>query len=58
MANSTKLWIFSIILVVVNITGYLVPWGKEKSLQYFSDILPIICSSVSVICLYLTYSSF
>jgi hypothetical protein len=58
MANSTKLWIFTILLIVVNIVGYLVPWGNEKSLQYFSDILPIICSSIAAICLYLTYKAF
>lgn len=58
MAKSKKLWIFIIILVVVNIVYYIGQWGGEKTLQYISDILPIISSFVSVICLTYAFRGF
>ena len=58
MKNSKILWIIIILLILINLIGYLVPWGNEKSLMYFSDILPVIASGISLLCLFIAIIGF
>ncbi len=58
MAKSKKLWIFIIILLIANIVYYIGQWGGENVLQYISDSLPILCSFISVICLFIAFRGF
>jgi hypothetical protein len=58
MKKSKALWIFAIILIVINALEYIFSWGGETGLQFFSDVFPIICSFISCICLFLAFKSF
>jgi len=58
MKKSKKLWIFASILIFANGIYYLAQWGGDSVLQYVSDILPIVASFISVLCLYSAFSVF
>lgn len=58
MKKTTKLWYFTAFLIVINVIMYLAKWGGEKVLLYVSDTLPIICSLVSAICLWIAFRGF
>jgi hypothetical protein len=58
MKKTTKLWVFTGILLIFNIIIYLTHWGGDTILLLVSDCLPIICACISVVCLYLTFKSF
>ncbi len=58
MKKSSILWILSGVLLLINIIVYFTRWGGENFLTIFSDILPIICSLISSICLYRAYKAF
>jgi hypothetical protein len=58
MKKTKLLWIFTGILILINIIFYLSGLGGETVLLYVSDLLPIICSLVSVICLFIAFKGF
>jgi len=58
MKKSTKLWIFIFILVIFNIVYYLGQWGGATTLQYVSDLLPVLCSLISVVYLFKAFRVF
>jgi hypothetical protein len=51
MKKTKKLWIFLGILIAVNLAIYLTHWGGDTLLLYVSDLLPVLCSLISAICL-------
>lgn len=57
MKKSKKLWIFLIILVVINVIIYLTRLGGDKVLLYISDFLPVLCSGICAIYLFRTVRS-
>jgi hypothetical protein len=58
MKKTKKLWFFIGIVAVFNIIIYLTKWGGDKTLLYVSDLLPVICSFVSSISLFLAFRAF
>jgi hypothetical protein len=58
MKKSKKLWILLGILVFINLVFYLAHPGGDKVLQYISDSLPVICSGISVYCIFKTVRKF
>jgi len=58
MKKTKLLWIFTGVLIAVNILFYLTGLGGEKVLLYISDLLPVICSIVAIACLYSSFKSF
>lgn len=58
MKKSTILWYFTGILLVINVLLYTTQWGGERVLLVISDTLPILCSLISVICLYFAFAGF
>jgi hypothetical protein len=58
MERIKRLWIFMAILFAFNIIIYLTRWGGDKVLLYVSDLLPIVCSLVSTICLLYAFKAF
>ena len=57
--NKTKsLWIFSGILIFINIVVYAFRLGGEQFLTIFSDRLPVICSFISSACLFMAFRAF
>lgn len=61
MKRIQLLWIFTAIIVVITTVLYLTHWGGEVVLLYVSDLLPVVCSFVSAICLLyavLTFKAF
>jgi hypothetical protein len=57
MKKSKKLWIFIGIMVVFNLTIYLTKLGGDKVLLYVSDLLPVLCSLISALCLFSVYKN-
>lgn len=58
MFKPKVLWIFAILLLVFNLIVYLTKPGGEFTLTVIGDILPVICSLVASICLYVAFSRF
>lgn len=58
MKKTTKLLFVIAVFVLLNIIYYLGQWGGDKVLQYVSDGLPIVCSFIAVVGLYLAVRSF
>jgi hypothetical protein len=58
MKSSDKLLIFTGIVLLVNIFVYTTGIGGDRFLLYFSDGLPVICSVISAICLFITVKGF
>jgi hypothetical protein len=51
MKNSTKLLLFTVVLLFINIIVYTIKPGGDQVLLYFSDGLPVLCSIISSLCL-------
>jgi len=58
MKRTKLLWIITGFLIFINIIFYLTGLGGEKVLLYVSDLLPIICSLISSICLIIAFRGF
>jgi hypothetical protein len=58
MKKTKRLWFFIGILVVFNLTMYLTKWGGAKTLLYVSDLLPVLCSLISSVCLFFAFKKF
>jgi len=58
MKKTKILWIFTGILIFVNIIFYLTGLGGETVLLYVSDLLPIVCALVSLIGLFYAFKGF
>jgi hypothetical protein len=58
MKKTKLLWIFSGILIFINIILYLTKLGGDTTLLYVSDLLPAICSLVASISLYVAFKGF
>lgn len=58
MKKTKILWIFTGILIFFNIIFYLSKFGGETAMLYVSDLLPVICSFVSVVCLFIAFRGF
>lgn len=58
MSKIKFVWIFSGVLLALNIVVYLTRWGGDDFLKVFSDSLPVVCSLISSICLFYAYRGF
>lgn len=58
MKKTKLLWIFSGILIFINIILYLSRLGGDTTLLYVSDLLPAICSLVASISLFIAFKGF
>lgn len=58
MKKSKLLWILSITLIIINLIWYTTRLGGDNVLTIVGDTLPVICSFISAICLYLAVKGF
>ena len=58
MKKTKILWIFTGILIFINIIFYLTGLGGETVLLYVSDLLPIVCALVASISLFIAFKGF
>jgi hypothetical protein len=58
MKKLTLLWILSVIIIAINLIVYLIKPGGDVVLLYVSDLLPVLCSFITVLCLLLAVRSF
>ena len=58
MRKIKTLWVFTGILLTLNIFFYLTGFGGDAVMLYISDFLPIICALVSTICLFYAFKGF
>jgi hypothetical protein len=58
MKKSNSLWLITALLILVNLIVYLTQWGGDTVLLYVSDLLPVACSLIAIICLIIAYRSF
>jgi hypothetical protein len=58
MKKLTLLWIISAIIIAINLIVYLVKPGGDVVLLYVSDLLPVLSSFITVLCLFLAVRSF
>lgn len=58
MKKTKLIWIFTGILLLINIFFYLTGFGGETVLQYVSDLLPVICSLVASVSLFIAFRGF
>ncbi len=58
MNKAKSLWIFSGILLFINIIVYVFRIGGEQFLTVFSDSLPVICGFISVLCVLKAFMAF
>ncbi|MHC1702323.1 MAG: hypothetical protein AB9846_00315 [Tenuifilaceae bacterium] len=58
MKKSKLLWILAGILITFNIIIYITQWGGDVVLMYVSDLFPVVCAFITLICLYLAVSGF
>jgi hypothetical protein len=58
MKRTKVLWFTTGILFFINLVFYLTKLGGEKVLVYVSDLLPVICSFISSICLIIAIRGF
>lgn len=58
MKPSKRLWIFSIGFIAFNIVVSLTRLGSEHTMLFINDLLPVICSFISAICLFMAFRKF
>lgn len=58
MKKSTSLWYFTGAFFVLNLTLFISDRLNEKTLLLLSDLFPVICSLVTIVCLYAAFRSF
>jgi hypothetical protein len=58
MSKTKMFWLFAILLLIFNIIEYLTKWGGESNLTMIGDLMPVICSLVSAICLFSAFRQF
>ncbi len=58
MKKSKLLWIMGLVIIVINLYVYIFKPGGDVVLKYFSDILPVICSFITVLGLSAALKSF
>lgn len=58
MKSTKLLWYITGLLLTINIIFYITGLGGETVLLYISDSLPVICSLIASICLYMAYREF
>jgi hypothetical protein len=58
MKNTKQLWIFTAVILLINIVIYLTHWGGDQILKYVSDGLPIICALIATISIYKAFREF
>jgi hypothetical protein len=58
MRKSRLMWMFAGALLLFNIVMYSTRWGGENVLTIVSDSLPVVCSLVSTLCLFIAFRRF
>lgn len=58
MKKSTLLWYFTAVFCAINLALILSGIGGERFSLVLGDLLPVLCSIISVICLYTAFRSF
>jgi hypothetical protein len=58
MKKPYSLWIITAVIIVINLIVYLFKPGGDTLLRYVSDLLPVLCSFIAIICMLLAIKSF
>jgi diguanylate cyclase len=58
MKKPNSLWIITAAIIVINFIVYLFKPGGDIFLRYVSDLLPVLCSFITIICLLLAIKGF